>query len=89
MKSILTVIGKDKIGIIAGISSELLRLNINILDVNQTIMDKYFTMIMMLDLKDANKSFDEIKMDLLKKGESLGVDIKIQREEIFNSMHTL
>lgn len=89
MKSILTVIGKDKIGIIAGISGELLRLNINILDVNQTIMDKYFTMIMMLELKDDNKSFDEIKMDLLKKGESLGVDIKIQREEIFNSMHTL
>ena len=89
MKSILTVIGKDKVGIVAGISGELLKLNINILDVNQTIMDKYFTMIMMIDLKDSNKSFDEIKIALLKKGEDLGVDVKIQREEIFNSMHTL
>ena len=89
MKSILTVIGKDKVGIVAGISGELLKFNINILDVNQTIMDKYFTMIMMLDLKDSNKNFDEIKIALLKKGENLGVDVKIQREEIFNSMHTL
>ena len=89
MKAILTVIGKDKVGIVAGISNELLKLNINILDVNQTIMDKYFTMIMMLDLKDSNYGFDEIKSSLLKKGEELLVDVKIQREEIFNSMHTL
>ncbi|MGG7144540.1 ACT domain-containing protein [Clostridium nigeriense] len=89
MKGILTVIGRDKVGIIAGVSNELLRLNINILDVNQTIMDKYFTMIMMLDLKESNSSFDEIKSSLLSKGEELGVEVKIQREEIFNSMHTL
>lgn len=89
MKGILTVIGRDKVGIVAGVSNELLRLNINILDVNQTIMDKYFTMIMMLDLKDANSSFDEIKNVLVSKGKELGVQVKIQREEIFNSMHTL
>ncbi|MDV4150072.1 ACT domain-containing protein [Clostridium sp. AL.422] len=89
MKAILTVIGKDKVGIIAGVSNELLKLNINILDVNQTIMDKYFTMIMMLDLKESNASFDEIKGSLVAKGEKLGVKVKIQREEIFNSMHTL
>jgi len=89
MKAILTVIGKDKVGIIAGVSNELLRLNINILDVNQTIMDKYFTMIMMLDLKESNSSFDIIKSSLVSKGEELGVEVKIQREEIFNSMHTL
>ncbi|WP_300384936.1 ACT domain-containing protein [Clostridium sp.] len=89
MKSILTVIGKDKIGIIAGISGELLKFNINILDVNQTIMDKYFTMIMMLEFEDSSKNFDKVKLALLKKGEDLGVDVKIQREEIFNSMHTL
>ena len=52
-------------------------------------MDKYFTMIMMLDLKDANSSFDEIKNALVSKGKELGVEVKIQREEIFNSMHTL
>ncbi len=89
MKAILTVIGRDKVGIIAGVSNELLKLNINILDVNQTIMDKYFTMIMMLDLKESNSSFDVIKSSLVSKGEELGVEVKIQREEIFNSMHTL
>ncbi|MBE6054882.1 MAG: ACT domain-containing protein [Clostridium sartagoforme] len=89
MKAILTVIGRDKVGIIAGVSNELLKLNINILDVNQTIMDKYFTMIMMLDLKESNSSFDAIKSSLVAKGEELGVEVKIQREEIFNSMHTL
>ena len=89
MKAILTVIGRDKVGIIAGVSNELLKLNINILDVNQTIMDKYFTMIMMLDLKESNSSFDIIKSSLVAKGEELGVEVKIQREEIFNSMHTL
>lgn len=89
MRGILTVIGKDKVGIIAGISNELLKLNINILDVNQTIMDDYFTMIMMLDLKYANEKFDKVKKELLSKGEELCVDVKIQREEIFNSMHTL
>ena len=89
MKAILTVIGRDKVGIIAGVSNELLKLNINILDVNQTIMDKYFTMIMMLDLKESNSSFDVIKSLLVSKGEELGVEVKIQREEIFNSMHTL
>lgn len=89
MKSILTVIGKDQVGIIAGISSELGKLNINILNVNQTIMDGYFTMIMMLDQANANTSFDEVKKSLLAKGAELKVDVKIQREEIFNSMHTL
>ncbi len=89
MKTILTVLGQDKVGIIAGISHELQELNINILDVNQTIMQGYFTMIMMLDLEKSEKSFEDIKNSLVLKGESLGVNVKIQREEIFNSMHTL
>ena len=89
MKSILTVIGKDQVGIIAGISCELQKFNINILNVTQTIMDGYFTMIMILDGSNANVSFDEVRKSLLKKGEELKVDVKIQREEIFNSMHTL
>lgn len=89
MKAILTVIGKDKVGIVAGISEKLQNLNINIIDVNQTIMDEYFTMIMMLDLKRVNTSFEDAKSSLLSKGDELGVDVKIQREEIFNAMHTL
>ena len=89
MKAILTVIGKDKLGIIAGISAELEKLNVNILDVNQTIMGEFFTMIMMLDLKLSSNSFDEIKKSLELRGKDLGVEVKIQREEIFKSMHTL
>ena len=89
MKAILTVIGKDKVGIIAGVSSELQRLNINILDVNQTIMGEFFTMIMMLDLKLSNDNFEKIKNILELKGKDLGVEVKIQREEIFNSMYTV
>ena len=89
MKAILTVIGKDKVGIIAGVRNELQRLNINILDVNQTIIDEFFTMIMMLDLKLSNSNFEEIKKSLELKGKQLGVDVKIQREEIFNSIYSV
>ena len=88
MKAILTVIGKDKVGIIAGVSNELQRLNINILDVNQTIIDEFFT-IMMLDLQLSNSNFEEIKKSLELKGKELGVDVKIQREEIFNSIYSV
>lgn len=89
MKSILTVIGKDQVGIIAGVSNELSKFNINILNVNQTIMDGYFTMMMMLDTSNANKSFEDIKKALELKGKELKVDVKIQREDIFQKMHSL
>ncbi|AJH80083.1 ACT domain-containing protein [Heyndrickxia coagulans] len=89
MRAILTVIGKDQVGIIAGVSTQLAELKINILDVSQTIMSGYFTMMMMLDLSNAEANFDEIKHALAKKGEALQVQIKIQREEIFQSMHSL
>ena len=89
MKSILTVIGKDKVGIIAGISNKLSKLKINILDVNQTILDGYFTMMMMLDLKECTEEFVNVQSILSKEASVLGVEVKIQREEIFKSMHTL
>ena len=89
MKAILTVIGKDKVGIIAGISNKLSKLKINILDVNQTILDGYFTMMMMLDLKECTEEFVNIQSILSKEASILGVEVKIQREEIFKSMHTL
>ncbi|WP_392564704.1 ACT domain-containing protein [Orbus wheelerorum] len=89
MKTILTVIGKDQTGIIAGISQKLYELNINILDVTQTIMDEYFTMIMLLDLAKINVSFDEVKNTLITKGDQLNVKVNIQREEIFDAMHRL
>ena len=89
MRAIITVIGKDKMGIVAGISAELLNHDINIIDINQTIMEEFFTMILMVDLSKSKKSFEEIKKGLILRGNNLGVDVKIQREEIFNSMHTL
>ena len=87
MKAILTVIGKDKVGIIAAISNKLSKLNI--LDVNQTILDGYFTMMMMLDLKECTEEFANVQRVLNKEASILGVEVKIQREEIFKSMHTL
>ena len=89
MKAILTVVGKDKVGIIAGVSQKLAELNINILDVSQTIMEDYFTMMMMLDLKECTEEFVNVQSILSKEASILGVEVKIQREEIFKSMHTL
>ncbi|MCX8582235.1 ACT domain-containing protein [Gilliamella sp. B3482] len=89
MKTILTVIGKDQTGIIAGISQKLFELDINILDVSQTIMDEYFTMIMLLDLSKIKASFDEVKTSLTQTGDRLKVKVNIQREEIFDAMHRL
>ena len=79
MKAILTVIGKDKVGIIAGISNKLSKLKINILDVNQTILDGYFTMMMMLDLKECTEEFVNVQSILSKEASVLGVEVKIQR----------
>lgn len=89
MKTILTVIGRDKPGIIAGISQQLFELNINILDVSQTIMGDSFTMIMSLDCRALTLPFSELKTRLQATGEQLGVTITIQREEIFDAMHHL
>lgn len=89
MKTILTVIGKDQTGIIAGISQKLFELDINILDVSQTIMDEYFTMIMLLDLSKIKVSFDEVKTSLTQTGDRFKVKVNIQREEIFDAMHRL
>ncbi len=88
MKAILTVIGQDKVGIIAGVSQKLADLDINILDVSQTIMEEYFTMTMMLQLKQ-NADFENIKKELHSVEVKLGVKINIQNEEIFNAMHKL
>ena len=89
MKAILTVIGQDKVGIVAGVSQELAHLGVNILDMSQTIMGKNFTMIMMCDLGTSQKEFSEIKDALNKKGNELEVTINMQREEIFDAMHKL
>lgn len=89
MRALLSVIGKDKLGIIAKVSNYLYELNINIEDISQTIMQDYFTMIMLVDTGKCKKEFSEISSFLEKKGEEFGVSIRIQSEEIFNAMHKI
>lgn len=89
MKSIITVLGSDKIGIIAGVSTILSEANVNILDISQTILQDTFTMIMLVDLSNSSKTFSELKELLALKGKELELSIKIQREDIFNSMHNI
>ena len=88
MKAILTVVGKDKVRIIAGVSQKLAELNINILDVSQTIMEDYFTMMMMLQMQP-EADLEAIKQALSQVENTLSVKISIQNEEIFNAMHKL
>ncbi|MDP4179212.1 MAG: ACT domain-containing protein [Bacillota bacterium] len=89
MKAIITVIGKDQIGIISGTSNVLSECSINILDISQTIMQSFFTMIMLVDLSKSTLPFAELQKKLNEKGDTLGVKITIQHEDIFKSMHSL
>jgi ACT domain-containing protein len=87
MRAVVTVIGKDKKGIIAGVSTELANAGINIPDINQTILQEFFTMIMLVDMTDAGSNFRQLNKRLTAKGLELGVQIRVQREDIFNAMH--
>jgi ACT domain-containing protein len=87
MRAVITVIGRDRKGIIAGVSTELANAGINILDISQTTLQEYFAMIMLVDMTDATEAFHEIKKKLDAKGGELGMQIRIQREDIFNAMH--
>ena len=89
MHAIVTVIGHDRVGIIAGICVALANINVNVLDISQTILGGMFTMIMLVDLKDASVPFSDIAVALEQESERLGVNIRIQREEIFNAMHRI
>lgn len=89
MKAIVSVIGTDKRGIIAKVSTKLWEMKINIEDISQTVMQKYFTMIMLVDLAEATMVFSEISTQLKELGENIGVDIRIQNEDIFNAMHRI
>ena len=88
-KTIITVVGKDTVGIIAGVCSYLAENNVNILDISQTIVQEYFNMMMIVDCNEASKPINELSDDLDKLGEKIGVSIKMQHEDIFNSMHRI
>ncbi|MBQ8075460.1 MAG: ACT domain-containing protein [Oscillospiraceae bacterium] len=89
MNAIVTVIGKDRVGIIAAVCIKLAGLNINVLDISQTIMQGKFTMIMAVDVSEATVSFSEIRDALSDLGKEMDLSIRIQREEIFNAMHSI
>lgn len=88
-KTIITVVGKDTVGIIAGVCSYLAENNVNILDISQTIVQEYFNMMIIVDCNKASKPIYELSDDLDKLGEKIGVSIKMQHEDIFNSMHRI
>ena len=89
MKAIVTVIGKDRVGIIASVCALMASHNVNILDISQTIMQEYFTMIMLVRSTEGAPAFDEIQSRLAAKGEEMQLAIRIQREDIFSAMHTI
>ena len=89
MRGIITVIGKDRVGIIAAVSNILMEANINILDITQTTLQDIFTMIMLVDLTNPAITFDQLSKKLNDKGEEMGLSIRIQREDIFNAMHRI
>jgi ACT domain-containing protein len=86
---VVTVIGRDRVGIIAGVSAVLAEAGVNIVDISQTLMKDLFTMIMMVDIGSANIGFDELQQRLATKGEELGMRIQAQREDVFSYMHRI
>ncbi|MCD7844135.1 MAG: ACT domain-containing protein [Clostridiales bacterium] len=89
MHAIVTVIGKDRVGIIADVCALLSQQKVNVLDISQTVMQEYFTMIMMVDVTDAELPFAELVKLLEEEGKSLNLTIRAQREDIFNAMHRI
>ena len=89
MKAIITVLGTDKVGIIAKVCTFLAVREINILDISQTIIQGYFNMMMIVEVNESMERFSEIADGLEKLGEEIGVIIKMQHEDIFNSMHRI
>jgi ACT domain-containing protein len=86
---IVTVIGQDKVGIIAGVSAVLAEGGANIIDISQTTLREFFTMIMMVDLEKATLPFDELKRRLQTKGQEMGLRIDAQHEDVFKYMHRI
>lgn len=89
MRAIVTVIGKDQVGIIASVCSALSARKVNVLDISQTVMQEYFTMIMMVDAAECPLDFTDLAAELEQEGSKMGMTIHVQREDIFNAMHRI
>ena len=88
-KTIITVVGNDTVGIIAKVCTYLAENQVNILDISQTIVQDYFNMMMIVDANNTKKKFDELADELEALGEEIGVQIKMQSEDIFKAMHRI
>ena len=89
MRAIVTVVGKDRVGIIAGVCTLLADVGVNILDISQTVLQEYFTMVMLVDTSNCASPFDELSKSLKTRGEEQSLSIRIQREDIFEAMHRI
>ena len=89
MRAIVTVIGKDTVGIIANVCTLLAAKGVNVLDISQTVMQTYFTMIMMVDASAVGENFAQLSEEMKDYGREQGLDIRIQREDIFEVMHRI
>lgn len=88
-KIIITVVGNDKVGIVAAVSNKLAQMQVNIEDIKQTIMQNNFAMIMLCDIKDMNLSFKDFKDEIMKLQQELEMEIWIQKKDLFDKMHTI
>ena len=87
MKAIVTVVGKDAVGIIASVCAQLASYQINVLDISQTVMQGYFTMMMAVDVSGSTVPLAQLAQDMEQKGKEMGLSIRLQREDIFEAMH--
>ena len=89
MKAVITVIGKDTVGIIAAVSSECAKYSVNIVDITQSVLKDYFAMIMLVDINTINTAFSDFSDRLSELGREKGLDIRVMHEDIFNAMHKI
>ena len=89
MKAVITVTGKDMVGIIAEVSAGCARYGVNIVDISQTVLQEYFAMIMLVELDGLKVRFTEFADAFDKMGKEKGLDIRVMHEDIFNSMHRI
>ena len=87
MKAIVTVVGKDRVGIIAEVCTQLAAFNVNVLDISQTVMQGYFTMMMATEVSESNVPVAELSKKMEEVGREMGLSIRVQREDIFQAMH--
>ena len=89
MKAIVTVVGKDRVGIIANVCTALANYNVNVLDINQTVMQGYFTMMMATEVSQCSIPLADLVIKMAQIGQEMGLSIRVQREDIFQAMHRI